>query len=162
MVKRKQYAMETCRNTNQDVLISDLHYEDDELVVLTVMRYFFVSFTKPQTEAWIDAIQFSIAYFGFSTGSQVAANVLCILQTMRLSRQSCFHFQSPSCLCCKKFITPNERCLMNAFKFLRQGASETVNAYLMIVTEGNDHRCVLEELNKLRSILPIESAMQRV
>lgn len=154
--------METCRNATQDVLISDLHYEDDELVVLTVMRYFFVSFTKPETEAWAEAIRFSIAYFGFSTGSQVASSVLCILQSMRQSRQSCFHFQSPSCLCCKKFITPNERCLMNAFKFLRQGASETVNAYLMILTEGNDHRCVVEELNKLRSILPIVGVRQKV
>ena len=154
--------METCRNATQDVLISDLHYEDDELVVLTVMRYFFVSFTKPETEAWAEAIRFSIAYFGFSTGSQVASSVLCILQSMRQSRQSCFHFQSPSCSCCKKFITPNERCLMNAFKFLRQGASETVNAYLMILTEGNDHRCVLEELNKLRSILPIVGVRQKV
>lgn len=152
--------MEPCRNSNEHVLISDLRFEDDELVILTVMRYFFVSFSQPSTEAWTEAIRFSISYFGFSTGSQVAANVLCILQAMRQSRQSCFHFQSPSCKCCKKLITPNERSLMNAFKSVRQGSIETAEAHLMILTEGNDHGCVLREINNLLPTLSSEWGQQ--
>ena len=154
--------MGTCHNTNEHVLISHLFYEEDELVILTVMRYFFVSFSRPQTEAWADAIRFSIAYFGFSTGSQVATNIMHVLQSMRQSRQSCFHFQSPSCECCKKLITPNERCLMNAVKSVRQGSIETAKAHLLILTEGNDHGCVLSELNNLLATLTSERVAQKI
>lgn len=127
-----------CPNEGRGIPFSQLHYTGLEQTILTIARHYFSSFVMPEKHGWIKAISTACDHRGHIQGPHLAMSVLSVVQTMRQSRWSTFHFNSPACTTCAQFVTRNEQALMRCVRASLNGKQATANAYAVILCEGND------------------------
>lgn len=120
-------------------------YDPVERAVLHIARCYWQSFATPQSHAWLSGICHAERAFG----GNAAFQVLSAVQAMRISRNSCFHFNNPSCEDCAAIISEHERQFMNTFISVRAGRMGSAETHAMILCEGHDTRNFVQEMKAL-------------
>ncbi len=138
----------------KDLLLKDAGFDIVECRLLTISRYFLVSYTKPQTLAWETAFDLSCADFGERDGPAVGLSVVNMLRAMRESRKTMFSFNNPRCPECGRRITDCERHLIASIKAARNRKSADARMEVLILCEGFDTGRVIAAINSLVALLP--------
>lgn len=125
--------------------LEEAGYDTVERAVLHVSRCYWQSFATPKSHAWLSAICHAEQAFG----GNAAFKVLSVVQAMRISRVSCFHFNNPGCKGCAAIISEHERQFMNTFMAVRAGRMGSAETHAMILCEGHDTRNFVQEMKAL-------------
>ncbi|MEM6385377.1 MAG: hypothetical protein AAF718_03975 [Pseudomonadota bacterium] len=101
--------------------IENLPFDQTEIVVLEIVRWFILAFHVPERCAWMSAFQRSEVTFGKVEGALIAKSALDAVNAMRRVRRAGFNYCEPSSAECKVFITPDESCFISALHHARRG-----------------------------------------
>ncbi len=123
------------------------------LCTLTVARYFFQSFAVPQLEGWTRALSGAEHLLGRDAAPGFACAVLRVVQAMRRSRKSVFHFSNPDCSNCAARLSGHERLLLNALRATLEDRPDNAEGHAMLLCEGNDTSEFLEEVEALARMM---------
>jgi len=129
--------------------IDRLGYSADDHGILTIARHYFNSFADPPGQGWIGAVATALKRFGDEHGPAVAVAMLGVVQTLRRTRRSDFHFNSPACPRCAAHATGHEQQLMAAIRAIRQGRIAAAEAHVQLLCEGNETCAVLRAMQTL-------------
>ena len=117
--------------------VAAANFDDIEMIFLDAARHFFLSFTEPETQAWETGLSIAMHRLGPEVGSIFATQSLAIVQAMRFSRRSTFHFSNPRCPCCRDKLTEHERNLMDTLIAVRRGNMSGAHLTAMMLCEGH-------------------------
>ena len=143
------------RRHASDRLLGDAGYDAEELVVLTVARYNFKTFSEPHGQAWMKAFGFARSVLGEGRGAWIACAVMDLVQEMRLSRRSTFWFSNPDCPGCANILCECERQLMGVVVALRRGRRSEAHTHAMLLCEGHDTSAFLKAAERLTNAMPV-------
>lgn len=154
----KRYGTDHCgrreqRLRNKECGLDDLPFVQSERAVLTMARLYFQTFVDPRSMAWARALTDADACFSPRDHPLVAAQVLAVVQAMRLSRRSCFQFNNPTCPCCSAIVTEHERRLILTLHAMRRGDNSRAQLEMMMLCEGNRTDAVLHCMAELARTL---------
>lgn len=151
--------------SDKELALAETDYDFEEKAVLEVARFFWQSFAVPETQSWLLALQCAEDNFDHLGASNTGLLVLASVQSMRMSRVSCFQFNNPMCKGCASIVSEHERQFMNVFRAVREGSKGRALTHAMILCEGNDTELFIsrmEELaiaisraNRLRKPIPV-------
>lgn len=128
--------------------------DQDEVTCLQVARHLFCAFTMPASQAWMTAFSLAEAHFDYKNGPAIASLVARVLDAVRRSRRSGFHYNSPNCEKCSAILTEHERRLLDALMMVRRGRLERAELELMMLCEGNDTARAMMWIRELALALP--------
>ena len=132
-----------------DLPVAQAGLDQAERQVLTVLRYFLQSFTRPASQAWMGAFHEAERHFPQGQSADLALAGLDLIQAMRLARCEGFSFSNPECACCRQWLSGDERQLMSVLAAVRRGQRSRAHTHALILCEGNDVQPVLEATNIL-------------
>jgi len=118
--------------------IAALDTDAIDFAFITAARYFFVSFSEPNSNAWLSAILGSDSFFPDSDHAETMRRALAVVHEMRTTRKSMFHFSNPRCPNCSAIVTDDERHLLQMVQHARRGQSSRMTSSAMMLCEGND------------------------
>ena len=111
---------------------------ESEEKVLTVARYYFMTFAKPSKQTWLHANDYAIKHFSSNNGPYASLAVLSAVQTMRQARNSTFIFNDPDCKTCSNYLTRNELSFVTAIRCKSKGNDKGAAGHALILCEGNN------------------------
>ena len=111
---------------------------DIEVKVLTVARYYFMTFANPSKQTWLHANDYAIRHFSPSDGPYASLAVLSAVQTMRRARNSTFLFNDADCKTCSNYLTENERSFLAAIRCKAKGNDNGAIGHAFVLCEGNN------------------------
>ena len=91
--------------------------------------------------------------FGQARGPQVTVSVLSMVQAMRCTRRSGFHFNSPECEVCSVHVTPHEQGLMSTVRAYARGNADAAHHHATLLCEGNDVTAFLAATRTLTDLV---------
>ncbi|MEO1686466.1 MAG: hypothetical protein AAFU61_01030 [Pseudomonadota bacterium] len=155
---------QTCRGFREpgDETLDALRLSPQMEGALDVMRFYFTSFAQPESQAWIGALEWSVATAGPTLGSRVAYQAMRLVQALRGSRTAPFRFSNPCCPTCRKIVTETERRLLMLIVHLQRNELSSAHAEAMLICEGHDAGRLLVEAETLSRILQPGAANARV
>lgn len=112
------------------------HLDDAELAALDILRFFFVSYSEPQSQGWRIAFTYATACFGRDQGVRAAYVLMELVETISRSRRSLFTFSNPRCQTCRLRLSEPERQLMHALSACRAGDLPQARRKAMMLSEG--------------------------
>lgn len=125
----------------------------DERVILQVMRYFFQSFTQPQSQGWIMAFRVALQHFPHDQAANIGLATLSVVQNMRMSRREAFRFSNPDCKSCSALLCEDERQLIGLVVATRRGQRSRAHTHALLICEGNDTVAVLNAARELSHLM---------
>ncbi|MEM6727647.1 MAG: hypothetical protein AAF618_04030 [Pseudomonadota bacterium] len=128
--------------------VSSMGFDGDEMAIIAVARLYFLTFSEPETQAWMRAGALARAHFA-ARGDGIAARILEAVNELRLARASAFEFSNPECPCCAEVLCESERRFMEAFRAIRAARASTAHAQALMLCEGGDIAYLLEALADL-------------
>jgi|GEM_PF-1871629 len=151
--KMKNRTLTECgrKMDEKDSHLSDLNMSPNYQSILQIMRLYMQSVSHPSSMAWMAALSGAETAFGPTSGPQIAARTLEVLQQVRMSRKSVFRFNSPTCPCCCQIVTEHERRFMLALDSTNSGAAAKME--LIMLCEGNDVTLALNAINHLNQLI---------
>ena len=151
--KMKNRTLTECgrKMDEKDSHLSDLNMSPNYQSILQIMRLYMQSVSHPSSMAWMAALSGAETAFGPTSGPQIAARTLEVLQQVRMSRKSVFRFNSPTCPCCCQIVTEHERRFMLALDSTNSGAAAKME--LIMLCEGNDVTLALNAMNHLNQLI---------
>ncbi len=125
----------------------------DEQTVVQVLRLICLSYARPQSQAWEQALLTAQAGFGAGLGGEVAVAVMRLMRAIRAVRQTTFRFRDPGCPCCRTSLSDQEG---RVLAMVRAALADPVHPSLidaMILCEGGPANRVLLEADRLAGLL---------
>ena len=138
----------------KELALADAGFDGAERAVLNVARHFWQTFAVPESQAWLSAMQIAQDASVNDTSGEFGLEVLAAVQSMRMSRSSCFCFSSPGCPGCSAIVSEHERQFMSVLRAVREGRNGVAQTHAMILCEGNDTAAFLARMCGLAMILP--------
>jgi hypothetical protein len=120
--------------------------------VLRVARYFFETFARAESHAWIMAFREAERAFPAPFGASIAHAVLIAINELRASRQRTFQFERPESAFAAHSLTDNERYFILTLHYIRRGNWASARAQALYLCEGNDGSGVLKAFERLAII----------
>lgn len=127
---------DTCRSKG-DTSLADLNADPIDFAFLTAARYFFLSFSEMDSNAWLSAFLCSQNFFPDSCHAETMRRALAVVHEMRVTRKSMFRFSNPRCQGCSMVVTEDERHLVQLIQHARVGRHSKVASSAMLLCEGN-------------------------
>lgn len=109
------------------VHIDTCAFDDKEMVVLVLLRYFCLSYATPMTQGWLSAFKHAEEILGPIEGPMLAHSVSELLNAVRRERTNQFNFVDPRCKECSVRIYPTELAVM---KLVRGAHMDDKNSIL--------------------------------
>ena len=125
---------------------------DSEAKVLTVARYYFMTFAQPSKQTWLHANDYAIKHFSSKNGPYASLAVLSAVQTMRQARNSTFMFNDADCKACSTYLTKNELSFITAIRCKSKGNDHGAAGHAFILCEGNDTEEFLHAIEILSAV----------
>ena len=123
-----------------------------EAKVLKIARYYFMTFSEPSKQTWLDANDYAIKNFSSDSGPYVSLAILSVIQSMREVRKSIFKFNNPDCKICSAALTEHEIGLLNTIRCKVNGRDDAAAAHALIICECNDSSKFLNATSILAAI----------
>jgi len=132
-----------------DQNLEDLHFDETERFVLSLVRQFCLSYTQSKRPLWESAFDMAYHKEGPTKGPSIAYATLNVMRTMREARSSTFRYNNPACPCCRKRVSHCERLLLNALHMTRRGERSSAQMELLMLCEGHETQRVLGAIGEL-------------
>lgn len=139
--------------SGEDLPLEQAGLDRGERAVLTVMRYFFQSFTHPESQGWMDAFQAAFEHFPQEKAANLAVAALSAIQAMRSARCEGFQFSNPDCPSCRKVMSRDERQLLGTLAATRRGHQSRAHSHALILCEGSDTQPFLTATRELSLLM---------
>ena len=134
---------------SKEVPLEEAGFSETEMAILEVSRFYWQTFAEPSSQSWLFALQSAEERFGGAHGGELGLEILACVQSMRMSRKSCFRFNSSRCKDCAAFVSEHERQFMNVFISLRDGNRGAALTHAMILCEGNSTDAFIDRMRHL-------------
>lgn len=155
-------ACHACRSKG-DTPLKALNADAIDFAFLTAARYFFVTFSDANSNAWLSAVLGSESFFPDSCHAETMRRALAVVHEMRTTRKSVFHFSNPRCPNCSSVVTDDERHLLQMVQFARKGQNSGVASSAMLLCEGNAADRVIAAARHFAAVFAVdETSLQRV
>lgn len=138
--------------TDNTQLAEDQGFDAFELHVLEIARYFFVTWSDPHSQSWMEAFLRAEQMFPPPFGATIANAVVVMLNAMRVARPHLFNYHNPRCVGCSRQITDEERYLISALHAVRRGQRSTAETQTLMLCEGRDASGFLAACERLAII----------
>lgn len=125
----------------------------DEQTVVQVLRLICLSYARPQSQAWEQALLTAQSGFGAGLGGEVTVTVMRLMRAIRAVRQTTFRFRDPACPCCRTSLSDQEG---RVLAMVRAALADPVHPAVidaMILCEGGPANRVLLEADRLAGLL---------
>ncbi|NGM46791.1 hypothetical protein G5B31_14730 [Rhodobacter sp. SGA-6-6] len=129
-----------------------------ETGLLAVLRHFLTAFTRPETQSWQTAFAIASERWGETTGPQVAAGGLALLQVLRRSRRRAFNYANPMCTGCREQVTGDEAQLMRMLQAMRRDRTDLARPEVLALTEGTMDPALIRTALSFAARHPAEDA----
>jgi hypothetical protein len=135
-VVRHHYGGATRVGQPDEVHLDSLNLDPFGRLTLALMRFHFQTFAAPETHGWLLAMRCATAHVGPSAAGPLCYDIVTLVQTLRSSRSTAFRFNSEGCACCRGWLTPEERQMMELVQALRQRRTGRARTVVQILCEG--------------------------
>ncbi|MCV6584212.1 MAG: hypothetical protein OIF47_01620 [Marinibacterium sp.] len=132
-----------------DRRVEDCGFDTFETNLLEIARYVLLSFSAPESHAWIEAFRIAETRLTPPFGATIAHAMVITLNKMRVSRAGVFNYINPECTHCSGFITNEERYLFTALQAVRQGRRGVAETHCMLLCEGGDTGPLMAALERV-------------
>jgi len=119
-----------------EVHLDSLRPDPFACVTLSMMRWHFQTFAVPDSQGWLTALRIATTHFGPRAAGAVCYDLVAFVQVLRATRQSMFRFNPEGCACCRVWLTPEERLLMDLVDALRRGQTGRARAVVQMLCDG--------------------------
>lgn len=119
-----------------EVHLDSLNLDPFGRLTLALMRFHFQTFAAPETHGWLLALRCATAHVGPRAAGPLCYDIVALVQTLRSSRSTAFRFNSEGCACCRDWLTPEERQMMELVQALRQRRTGRARAVVQMLCEG--------------------------
>lgn len=110
--------------------------DPDAQLVLSLMRWHFQTFASPDSQGWLMAMRVASAHVGPDRAGRLCYDIVALIQTLRCARQTTFAFNGEACACCRVWLTPDERRVMELLDALRAGQVGRARAITQMLCDG--------------------------
>lgn len=128
-------------------------FDQIERDVLQMARMYFLSFHKPESQAWVNAFYSAEQRFGMPYGATIGNAVLMAVNSMRSARSAGFSYRDPKCPTCREFITNEERYFVSALHDIRQRNRSGAKMNAMLLCQGADDQQFLDCMGRLAVLI---------
>lgn len=90
-------------------------------LTLSLLRWHFQTFAEPAGHGWLMALRVAASNVGPARAGALCYDVVALVQILRGVRRSPVSFNSEACACCRVWLTPDERRLIEILVQLRKG-----------------------------------------
>lgn len=135
------------------ISVQNAELDQDERIVLEMMRHLFQSFAQPASQGWLNAFYVGMDHFPEDNAANITLATLAVVQNMRTSRREVFRFSNPNCRTCSKILSEDERQLIGVVAATRRGARSCAHAHALMLCEGNDTAPMLQAAVQLSHLL---------
>lgn len=119
-----------------EVHLDSLNLDPSGRLTLALMRFHFQTFAAPETHGWLLALRCATAQVGPHAAGPLCYDIVTLVQTLRSSRSTAFRFNSEGCACCRVWLTPEERQMMELVQALRQRRTGRARTVVQMLCEG--------------------------
>lgn len=134
------------------ILLKSLDFDDFEISVLEIARFYFATFANPASQLWVTALQRAETQFEAPFGATIAHAILIAVENMREARQTGFSFLDPTCPLCSQYISPEERYFLSVLHEVRRHNKSAAKTNAMLICEGGDDQPLIESFARLAII----------
>lgn len=106
-------------------------------LTLALMRLHFQTFAEPASQGWLAALHLATARVGPRAAGGLCYDLVALVQALRTARSSVFRFNPQTCACCRVWVTPEERQVMELLAALRTGRAGSARTLVQILCDGN-------------------------
>lgn len=114
--------------------IASCGYDEQEMLILELLRYFCLSYAAPQSLGWSNAFKKSRETYGVQDGPALAYAVSEFLNAIRAERSNVFNFVDPRCSRCSTRIFPTEMHIMKLLQGVVGGDDDKLSAAARDIT----------------------------
>lgn len=105
-------------------------------LTLALLRLHFQTFAAPETQGWLTALRCATTHVGPRAAGPLCYDLVALVQALRTARVSPVRFNPESCACCRVWLTPEERQLMELLAALRRGRIGRARALVQMLCDG--------------------------
>jgi hypothetical protein len=105
-------------------------------LTLALMRLHFQTFAAPDSQGWLTALRCATTHVGPRAAGPLCYDLVALVQVLRSTRQSMFRFNPDGCACCRVWLTPEERLLMEMLDHLRHGRTGRACTVAQLLCDG--------------------------
>lgn len=145
--------MSNQHNPSKSLTIIESGFDKTTIKLLHLSRFCFSAYAEGKNPDCEKIVSFCKREFGSPFSIEIAIALVEVLNSMRLSRKSTFHFNSSACKKCRNRISECERLLFQTVYSMKhkQGSKAYVTA--LILCEGNDISPLIKAVDKLNKCL---------
>jgi hypothetical protein len=131
-----------------EVALESLNPDLFARLTLALMRWYFQTFASPDTQGWLTALRCATAHVGPRQAGALCYDLVALIQALRAARSSPFRFNPEGCACCRVWLTPEERLLMEILSALREGRRGRAQTLVQLLCDGapNDDLLAVAEI----------------
>jgi len=119
-----------------EVALDSLEPDAFARLTLTLLRLNFQTFADPPSQGWLKALQAATTAVGPRAAGPLCYDLVALVQVLRNSRRSPLGFNHDGCPCCRVWLTPEERRLVELLAALRQGQSGRARTIVQMLCDG--------------------------
>lgn len=105
-------------------------------LTLALMRWHFQTFATPDSQGWLTALRLATTHVGPRNAGPLCYDLVALIQALRATRSSPFRFNPEDCGCCRVWLTPEERLLLEFIAALRQGRNGRAQTLVQMLCDG--------------------------
>jgi len=105
-------------------------------LTLALMRWHFQTFAVPETQGWLMALRLAANHVGPRSAGALCCDVVALVQALRAARSSPFRFNPEGCACCRVWLMPEERRLLELFDALRRDQTGRARTLVQLLCDG--------------------------
>ncbi|MFN6977169.1 MAG: hypothetical protein ACK4OP_03525 [Gemmobacter sp.] len=106
-------------------------------LTLSLLRWHFQTFAAPASQGWLRALHCATLHAGPNAAGALCYDLVAVVQALRATRRSSFRFNPEGCACCRVWLTPDERRLVEMIGAVRAGRLGRAQALGQILCDGN-------------------------
>ncbi|MDD7971374.1 hypothetical protein [Roseinatronobacter alkalisoli] len=118
-------------------------------LTLALLRWHFQNFARPDSHSWLTALRLASAQVGSRRAGGLCFDIVAIVQTLRMARATPVSFNSEACACCRVWLTPDERRLLELLEALRRGQHGQAHIIAQLLCDGVPDTALLSGMQVL-------------
>lgn len=119
-----------------EVALDSLNPDLFARLTLALMRWHFQTFAAPDSQGWLTALRCATTHVGPRAAGPLCYDLVALIQALRSTRSSPFRFNPEGCACCRVWLTPEERLLLELIAALRQGRKGRAQTLVQLLCDG--------------------------
>ncbi len=120
-----------------EVALESLNPDPFARLTLALLRLYFQTFAAPASQGWLAALRLATIHVGPRAAPALCYESVALVQALREARSSPFRFNPEGCACCRQWLTPEERLLLEFLAALRGRRRGRAQALVQLLCDGS-------------------------